>query len=240
MGGIYYTQHSFFKTPLLKAKQPVTTINVIKIYYYILDKSKIGGNFMVRPVDTDVPVKVISWSAIIAGALVALSLSFLIHMFNLGIGLSAFTTNRNGMLALAIGGMLWLLLTGIVTMFMSGWVAGKIASRYTDKPCEGILHGFLSWSLALILALTLATNVATGWITGSQETGNKVQAIAQQAATDTGKAITPSRAGEKTANSAGVTALAGFLVFLFGAIASGVGGYYGVVGSRRRSGFLER
>lgn len=180
--------------------------------------------------DPDLPLtaKEISWTAIIAGAIVALSLSFLIHSLNAGLGLSAFTTNETGMLVLAIGAMLWLILTGIVTMFIAGWVAGKLASKFTTDRFWGVLHGFLAWGLALVIGLFLATNVLSGFVSSSPQAGSTVQHLAQQASSDKERALTPSKQTENLANTAGVTALATFFVFLFGAIASGVGGYYGV------------
>ncbi|MBA2654681.1 MAG: hypothetical protein H0U71_06410 [Gammaproteobacteria bacterium] len=183
--------------------------------------------------NTNLQSRELSWQAIIAGALVALSLSFLIHTLNAGLGLSAFTTSSTGMLALGIGAMLWLILTGIVTMFVAGFVAGRLARRLNADPVSGVLHGFLAWSLALVIGLVLATSVISGVVSSSQQAGNAVQHITQQAASDRDKALTPSKSTENVANSAGVTALATFFVFLFGAAASGVGGYYGATGYRK-------
>lgn len=176
---------------------------------------------------TELTPREVSWTAIIAGALVALSLSFLIHTLNAGLGLSAFTTSPGGMLALGIGAMLWLIITGIVIMFCAGWVAGRLARRVNADPFFGVLHGFLAWSLALIIGLFLATHFLTGIVSSSEQAGNTLQHFTQQAGSEKARALTPSKRTENIANTAGVTALATFFVFTFGGIAAGVGGYYG-------------
>ncbi len=48
--------------------------------------------------------KRISWSAILIGAIVAVGLGFLLNMFCLAIGLSAFTLDDQGKTVVAVGG----------------------------------------------------------------------------------------------------------------------------------------
>lgn len=180
---------------------------------------------------TNLPRRELSWTGIFAGALVALSLSFLIHMFNLGIGLTALTTSPGGMLTLAIGGTLWLIICAIVTMFIAGWVAGRFARGFGGNPFLGALHGFLAWSLGLLIALSIASNFAGGFY-GTDPNGHAQTITKQQSSEDLSKAITPSKTTEETAGTAGTVAIAGFLTFFFGALAAGVGGYYAVTGRR--------
>lgn len=169
----------------------------------------------------------LSWAGIIAGALVALSLSFLIHTFNLGIGLTALHRSADGMMALAIGGTIWLLICSIVTMFIAGALAGWFSRNVNTTPCLGAIHGFLAWSLALFLALTLAANFV-GSLSYTEPRGG-AQNIARDigAAEHKSTALVPSSSAESTADTAGAATLGAFLNFFFGAIAAGVGGYYG-------------
>ncbi len=180
---------------------------------------------------TDLPVKHgLYWSGIFAGALVALSLSFLIHTFNLGIGLSALSTSPTGTAGLAIGGILWLIICAIVTMFIAGFVSGAFAKRCGFSTCSGALHGFLAWSLGLLLALTIASNFFGNFSTQNYSNATRAELVAKNigAAENKSKAMTPSKATESAADTAGAVAIAGFFTFFFGALAATVGGYYGV------------
>lgn len=173
---------------------------------------------------TDLPVKHgLSWSGVFAGALVALSLSFLIHTFNLGIGLSALSTSPEGNAGLAIGGLLWLIICAIVTMFIAGFVAGAFARRCGFSTCSGALHGFLAWSLGLLLALTIASNFFSSF-----NATQNFSTTAKSELVTTSKTMTVAKTTESAADTAGTVAIAGFFTFFFGALAATVGGYYGV------------
>jgi len=95
--------------------------------------------------------KRISWSAILVGALVALGLSFLLNLFGLAIGLSAFTLNETGASVVAIGGILGIVIGIIASMLAAGYAAGYLGRTYSPKRNLGIVYGFTTWALALIL-----------------------------------------------------------------------------------------
>lgn len=101
----------------------------------------------------------ISWSAVFAGALVATGLGFLLHLFTTGLGLSSVTTDSAGMTSLAIGGFIWLLVTGYFSMFIAGWVSGILAQASAQSHA-GLLHGFTTWCIALIISIILATHAS--------------------------------------------------------------------------------
>lgn len=96
--------------------------------------------------------KRISWTAIFIGALVALGLGFLLNLFGLAIGLSAFTLNDTGANVIAIGGLLGILIGVIVSMLAAGYTAGYLGRLYCPKRNLGIVYGFSTWTLALILS----------------------------------------------------------------------------------------
>jgi hypothetical protein len=100
--------------------------------------------------------KCFSWSPIIAGAIMIVGLSFLLNLFSVAIGLTAFTTDSQGVENLAFGGLIATALGIIAVMFGSGWVTGYLGNRHCIKGHLGALYGFLAWCLALILTLLLA------------------------------------------------------------------------------------
>ncbi len=95
-----------------------------------------------------------SWSAIFAGAFVGMGLGFLLHLYGIAIGLSAYSATAEGATMIAIGGVIGLLLGVIVSMGLAGFVAGYLG-RYHHCACHGgIVYGFLTWSMALLLSAT--------------------------------------------------------------------------------------
>ncbi len=96
-----------------------------------------------------------TWSPVIAGALTALGFSFLLNLFGVAIGLTAFTTNNQGLETLSLGGLIATGLGVIVSMFAAGWLSGYLGNRYCSKRHLGAFYGFLTWCLALIISILL-------------------------------------------------------------------------------------
>lgn len=180
--------------------------------------------------------KSLSWTAVITGALVGVGLSFLLNLFSVSIGLSAFTTSSEGLSTLAIGGFIGLLIVAIVSMFLTGWVAGYLGQPYCRDKNMGVLYGFTAWCLALILAALLAStfgHFVTSYAAAmSNPPVEKVNMTTQDNAPmvsenkkETGSEVTVNT--EKAANAIGATAFVTFILFFVGALSSCFGGYSG-------------
>lgn len=100
--------------------------------------------------------KCLAGRPIIAGALLAVGFSFLLNLFSVAIGLTAFTTDSQGVETLALGGLIATALGIVVSMFVSGWVAGYLGNRHCVGGHLGALYGFLVWCVALILMMFFA------------------------------------------------------------------------------------
>jgi hypothetical protein len=100
-----------------------------------------------------------SWKPIIAGALVAIGFTFLLNLFSVAIGLTAFSTNSDGVETLAFGGLIATAIGIIASMFAAGWLAGYLSQRHCTRRHLGALYGFLVWCLALIITIFLAGHV---------------------------------------------------------------------------------
>lgn len=103
--------------------------------------------------------KRISWSAIAAGSLVGVGLGFLLNMFGMAIGLSAFSMTNEGMTSLAAGGLLGLVISTVIAMYCAGLTAGCLGKLYVPKRNLGIVYGFVTWSVTLILTALITTHV---------------------------------------------------------------------------------
>jgi hypothetical protein len=185
----------------------------------------------------DEPQKLFSWTAIIAGALANIGLSFLLNLSTLAIGLSAFTTDREGAISLALGGLLAIAIGAAIIMFLSGWIAGYLGTPfYFAKPYSGILYGFIAWCLALLISVSVAsqvgdyvtayTNVVSHPVSTSSPTiANPpmvVETVSAQADVRVNKSD-EADAAHKT--GAGLSII--FILFFIGALSSCVGGHYG-------------
>jgi uncharacterized integral membrane protein len=165
----------------------------------------------------------VSWSAIIAGALVAFSLSVLFNLLNTGLGLVTFPESFRALATLTIAGYLWLIICGIVAMFLAGFVAGKVYRHYSASPCGGGLHGFLAWSLALLLSVIIASHFASA---SAQSAAVANQSTHTDMAIRIGDRSLAEQRAEQAADILGGATLGIFFIFLIGAAAATAGGHF--------------
>jgi hypothetical protein len=110
------------------------------------------------------------WPAIFAGAIAAAGISFTLHAFALGVGLSVASTaptwrDSNGAFWLLTG--IYLLFVAICSFAIGGYVAGRMrAPLNTDARTMEFrdgMHGLVTWGLATVFTALLALGVvATG------------------------------------------------------------------------------
>lgn len=164
----------------------------------------------------------VSWSAIIAGALVAFSLSALFNLLNAGLGLVTFPESFHSLATLTIAGYIWLIICGIVAMFLAGYVAGKIYRHYALATCGGGLHGFLAWSLALLLSVIIASHFVSA---SAQSAAVANQNTRTDMAVRIGDRGLAEQRAEQAAEALGGATLGIFFIFLIGAVAATAGGH---------------
>jgi hypothetical protein len=112
----------------------------------------------------------INWPAIIAGAVIASAVSFILLTFGSAIGLSM-TSAREGESAsvfwIAVVGGLWILWVQITASFAGGYLTGRMrrrigdASEYESDIRDGS-NGLVMWGLATLLAAAIAWSGALG------------------------------------------------------------------------------
>ena len=168
------------------------------------------------------------WKPIIAGALIAVGLSFLLNLFSVAIGLTAFTTSKDGIETLAMGGLVGTAVGTIVAMFAAGWVTGYFAKNYCPKREIGAYYGFLTWCVALILAVILASHLQQyvsfygHFISGTTES---LQIAHTGASANTPVNVT---ATNVDSNKLVLSAYIVFGLFFLGAFSSALGGHCGM------------
>lgn len=167
--------------------------------------------------------KCFTWKPIFAGALIIIGFSFLLNLFSVAIGLTAFTTNSEGIQNIAIGGLIATALGIVVSMFAAGWLTGYLGNRYCTKRHLGALYGFLAWCVALIFLVFLTEYLTkyilfyTHFISGSPITLGTMANTSIQAA-----------ASETTEKHAVLGFYIVFWLFFLSAFACSLGGHCGM------------
>lgn len=100
------------------------------------------------------------WSAVFAGATVAVTLWVLLQMIGMGIGLATVDVGDAGSLrTVGIGTTVWTAVTPLIALFIGGLVAGRLAATYSQR--SGALHGFVLGAFASLLGLFVMLSVVS-------------------------------------------------------------------------------
>lgn len=139
--------------------------------------------------------KKISWGSIIAGLFTVIAVSTLLSLLGTSIGLGMFDPqSSNPFDGVGMAVILWAVLSFVVSLFLGGYVAGRLAAN------TGAIHGFLVWATTLVIyslftailglgAIKIAGNIAS---TAGSAAGNIASATAStvgQGASLTGKMV---------------------------------------------------
>lgn len=174
----------------------------------------------------------LSWKAIMAGALVAVGLTFLFNVLTVGLNLSLFTHNENGQDILVFATLAWMVAGGYMILFLSGWIAGKqrCCGCYGDSfhATSGFLHGFLVWTVYLIIAVVLISLLAdTPTMLYIQKAFFNITLPNVMSGTLSAENAVAAAQNVQTVNKLGLGTLSTFLIFFMGALGASLGGYCG-------------
>lgn len=120
----------------------------------------------------------ISWRSVFAGLVTFVAISILLSLVGSAIGFGSLDLTSNHPLSgVGTGLLVWLVISLIVSLGLSGYVAGITAQR------AGFVHGFLTWALSVIATVFLLGNVVSGALgavgqvmgTAGNATGNVIQ-----------------------------------------------------------------
>ena len=182
----------------------------------------------------------VSWPAVIAGAVVAVAVGTMLNLLGVALGAGAFNPydldggDAEGFAAAA--GM-WAVIANSIALFVGGAVASR-AAKYADHH-KGALHGVSVWALAFLLAILIASGSAavnTAEIAGGEATKTNAgetmigDALAPDSRVVEGTLIVPPTQrveAENAADNTATLALWGFLTMLLSGIAAVFSGLYG-------------
>lgn len=120
-----------------------------------------------RPIRPFAFINRISWSAVLAGVLIAIVTQMLLSLLGLGIGLGTIdpVEEKNPTDGLGIGSAIWYIVSSLLSLFVGGWVAGRLASA--PRLFDGIIHGVLTWCLVTLLTIYFLTTTLGSIIGGA-------------------------------------------------------------------------
>src|SRR5262245_14233121 len=102
----------------------------------------------------------IEWGPVIAGALAAAALAFVLHGFAAAVGISVISsapTWRDASFALVFLSGLYVLLVALAAYALGGYLAARMRARVGDPLASGDgVHGLLVWALATLLTGVMA------------------------------------------------------------------------------------
>lgn len=113
----------------------------------------------------------VNWGAIIAGAVIALIIQFLLSLLGVGIGaatLDPATGNNPDAGTFSLVSAVWYAVTGIIAAFAGGFIASRMSGRTLAS--SGALHGLTSWAVTTLFLLYLLTT-AVGTLVGGALNG---------------------------------------------------------------------
>ncbi len=84
-------------------------------------------------------LKRISWSAILAGVVLAMVVSLLLNLLGTAIGSASIDPMQEAdpLSGIGTGAGIWVVVSSVISLFVGGWAAGRLAQR------EGAFHGLL-------------------------------------------------------------------------------------------------
>lgn len=126
----------------------------------------------------------ISWAAIFAGLIITLVAQVVLSVLGLSIGASAINplTDQNPGETVGIGAAIWLVISSIISLFLGGWVAGRMAGF----PREGGLHGLVTWGAATLMTILLLSSAVGGLLSGAGKLAGQAMPMANQAMSSNG------------------------------------------------------
>jgi hypothetical protein len=124
----------------------------------------------------------VSWGALFAGFFFGFGIWMLLLALGAGIGFAAFDPRDLGQWqGLGIGFGIWGVVSGIVAMFLAGWLAARL-SQADSKPA-GTLHGAALWGFMIVAGLWIATMAVTRTAgAAAQAAGGAAEAAGQATA----------------------------------------------------------
>ena len=132
------------------------------------DTSINGGGALAHADDRTAALNQISWGAVFAGVVVALTVQLVLNLLGVGIGAAVVdpgTSDNPTAGAFSIAGGVWYLVAGLIGAFAGGYVSSRVSGRPVKT--IGGLHGLTTWAATTLVILYLLTTSVGSLIGGA-------------------------------------------------------------------------
>ena len=115
----------------------------------------------------------ICWGSIFAGSVSTFVAQICFGILGIAIGASTIDPLKeaNPTNGLGMGGVVWWLITGTISLYLGGWIAGKVSGPDSSTShkgfCRGSIHGFVTWGLVTLLTFYFITSTLGSAIGGA-------------------------------------------------------------------------
>lgn len=109
----------------------------------------------------------VSWGAIFAGVVLALTTHILLNLLGAGLGAAVIDPASNDnpdASTLSITTAVWFVLSGLIASFVGGYVASRLSGRPLRS--TGALHGVASWAVTTLILIYLLTTSVSALVGG--------------------------------------------------------------------------
>lgn len=109
----------------------------------------------------------VSWGAIFAGLFVTIVIQLLFTLLGLAVGMVSMESMRDQGSGhkLALGAGIWLLVTGLISIWAGSCVAGRLCGGPLRS--DGLIHGIVSWSVSTCATMFLLATTAGALLGGA-------------------------------------------------------------------------
>jgi hypothetical protein len=132
----------------------------------------------------------VSWPAIIAGAVAAAAISFILLLLGAGFGLAVanpWTMTGSTAAAIGVGTIIWLIVTQWIAAAFGGYLTGRLRTRWVSVHTDEVFfrdtaNGFLAWALATIVSAAVLVGAAATIVGGAGAAATSVASSAVEGA----------------------------------------------------------
>jgi hypothetical protein len=105
----------------------------------------------------------VSWGAVFAGAVVALTVGLMLNALGAGVGantVDATARSTPSASSFGIGAAIWVLVSNLIGLAIGGYVAARLSG--TSDNTDGTLHGLAVWGTTFLISAVLLGNLVSG------------------------------------------------------------------------------
>lgn len=105
----------------------------------------------------------ISWGAVFAGAIIAVTVGTMLNILGLAIGATAVdatSADTPGASTFGIGAGIWLLVANTIGLLVGGYTAARLSGGADST--DSLLHGLSVWAVGFLLSAVLLGNIVAG------------------------------------------------------------------------------